>query len=173
MADGFPQSLFEQVYRRVPTDSDRTRLLVVRSALGLSDRDELWPVIMTLDHYTLENHRARHEILKALQSLPEQVQATISGVEASASAKADQAIARSVEKGAERLTRIVAERSRTTEDRISKRQLTVAATVGAVVALLCLGIGASGGYLVTEAQLTACTSETFITSDGRTGCYVD
>ena len=48
---GFPEDLFTQIYRRAPTEDDRARLMAVKAALGLSSRDELWPVLMVLDHY--------------------------------------------------------------------------------------------------------------------------
>lgn len=173
MADVLPLTLFEQIYRRAPSDADRNRLLNVKSAMGLSNNDELWPLIMTLDHYTVANMSGRREILKAVDGLPEKVKSTISGVEASASAKIEQAIARAVERGAEKLTRIVVERSQSSVDRISKRQLAVAASIGAMVALLCLVAGAGSGYLITTNLIDICTGETFSTVNGRVGCYTE
>lgn len=41
MADDIPETLFEQIYRRAPSQADKDRLLGVKASLGLSDRDEL------------------------------------------------------------------------------------------------------------------------------------
>lgn len=172
MADGIPDTLFEQIYSRAPTGADRARLLRVKAALGLSDRDELWPVILTLDHYTAANQQARQETIKALRALPEQVKATIAEAETAAAGKADQAVARAVEKGADQLTQIVVKRSETTTDRISKRQFITAATIGGLIALICLGAGAAGGYLAAS-RGGVCTDKFFATSAGRIGCFID
>lgn len=172
MADEFPETLFELIYRRAPSDSDRARLRDVRAGLGLSDRDEIWPVLMTLDHYALANAAARREIVRAVDSLPGQVTAAVAGVEKAVAAKADQAIARAVEKAADRLAQTVVQRSQATADRISKRQFMTAASLGGIVALVCLGAGGVGGYLVTRSLLDTCTSEGFTSEEGR-WCFMD
>jgi hypothetical protein len=173
MTDDFPQTLFEKIYRRAPSETDRNRLLNVKSGMGLSDNDELWPVIMTLDYYTAASMSGRREILKAVEELPEKIKSTVEGIDALVSERADHAIADAVERSAEKITQIVVRRSQKTEDRISKRQVTVAASIGAVVALLCIVAGAGVGYLLTTNLTDICISETFNTTEGRVGCYIE
>lgn len=173
MTEEFPLDLFERVYRRAPSDTDRNRLLNVKLGLGLSDRDELWPVIMTLDHYTKVNNSARIEIVKAVEGLPDQLKAAVVGTQAAAAEKADQAVARAVEKGMERLTQAVVERSQTAAGQVSKRHLIVAACFGGIVAMACLGAGAWTGYFVAASKLDTCTSKGFLTTEGRMGCFID
>lgn len=48
------ESLFQAIYNRAPDDNDRRRLLAAQKAMGLSDNDEMWPVIITLDHYSCQ-----------------------------------------------------------------------------------------------------------------------
>lgn len=128
---------------------------------------------MTLDHYTVATSRGRRDILKAVEDLPAKVDTVVAKVENAATAKADKAIAKAVERGAQTLTQIVVKRSRTTADRISKRQFVTAATVGGVIAVLCVGAGAAGGYIGAEHYLDICIGDTFKLSSGRTGCYLD
>jgi hypothetical protein len=184
MSDNFPQTLFENIYRRAPTEADKNRLLNAKSGMGLSDNDELWPVIMTLDYYTSANLYARREILKAVEGLPEMVnkaveglpemvKSTAEGIEAFFSEKADDAIANAVERGTEKLSQIVVKRSQITEDRISKRKLIVAASVGAVIAFSCLITGAGIGYLLTTSFSNICMTEAFDTTNGRIACFIE
>ena len=62
-----PVDLFIQVYRRAPTEQDRARLMAVKAGLGLSPRDELWPVILVLDHYDRAIRAGRAATLKDVQ----------------------------------------------------------------------------------------------------------
>ena len=43
-----PEDLFYYLYKRAPSQADMDRLIAVKSLLGLSTRDELWPLI-TMD----------------------------------------------------------------------------------------------------------------------------
>lgn len=172
MPEEFPVSLFEMLYRRTPGEQEKTRLLGVKAALGLSDRDEFWPVIMTLDHYSLINTAARRDIIRAMETLPDQVKAVISNSERAFALKADQATAHAVEKGAEQLAQII-HRFQVTADRFGKRQFMIAASIGAIAALLCLGAGGAGGYFVTTSLMDMCTSKIFRTEEQRLGCYID
>ena len=61
----FPEDLFTQIYRRALTAEDRTRLLAIKAGLGLSPRDEMWPVILVLDHYDTSIRAGRSATVKA------------------------------------------------------------------------------------------------------------
>ena len=65
-----PETLFAQIYGRATTAADRERLVRVKAGLGLAEQDELWPVLMVLDHYSATTTAARGEILKALANMP-------------------------------------------------------------------------------------------------------
>lgn len=172
MADTVPENLFEQLNRRTLTPADRSRLVAVKSALRLSESDELWPLIMTLDHYAATTTAARNTILKALAEMPAKVEVAVKASETAASRNASQAVARAVEQGVVRLSSIVAKRSETTADRISKRQFLTAATIGGLGAIACIGVGWTAAHFYFETQLNICTGEIFRVSGGGVGCYL-
>lgn len=171
MPDNIPETLFEQLNRRCLTAADRRRLLDVKSALRLSDHDELWPLIMTLDRYTVISSNAQNKILTALADMPAKVETAVKASEHAATRNANHAVARAVEHGVELLCSIVLTRSETTADRISKKRLVTAATIGGLVALLIFGLGATGAYQVIDSVFGICTGDTFELSDGRSGCF--
>lgn len=176
MDEKFPESTFQLIYRRAPLEHDRIRLLGVKSALGLSDNDEMWPLLLTLDQYSASFNQGRHDILVAVDGMQAKITAAVGKVDQSLEAKANLVMAGVVDKGVERLLRTV-QQTADTADRISKKQFMTAAGLGAVVALLCLVVGGAVGYIISN-QVTAnrsdiCTSASFITSDKRLGCYLD
>jgi hypothetical protein len=173
MADQIPMSLFEQIFRRAPTESERQRLLRIKSALGLSERDELWPIIITMELYAGANLHARRDIVKAVNGLPGTIKKTVTSIEAHAQTKIDAATTQAIELGTEKLRQVIVQRSRASEDHITRQQMSIAATIGAVVALLCLCVGAGAGYLLAKSINDICTTEAFAVNDGRQGCYVD
>lgn len=168
---GFPEDLFTQLYRRAPTDDDRARLLAIKAGLGLSSRDELWPIMLALDHNerTIRAGRAAimrdvDRVLDALKSVPDRAGPI-------AAAEAQTAIARIIEEASDKIARASAQKSITTADRISRRQFIVAAVVGALVAVCLAGAAAWGMYLFLEAR-GLCAEPPFLTGDGRVGCFI-
>jgi hypothetical protein len=166
-----PEDLFTQIYRRAPTAQDRARLLGVKAGLGLSPRDELWPVIMVLDYYDrairsgrIDTLRDVERVLDALKAIPERVGPI-------ASAEAQKAIARIIKDASEEIARTAAQQSITTADRISRRQLIVAAVIGALIAVCLAGAAAWGTYLFLEAR-GLCAEPPFLTDGGQIGCFV-
>lgn len=167
----FPEDLFAQIYRRAPTADDRARLMAVKAGLGLSPRDELWPVILVLDHYdrAIRSGRAAtlrdvDRVLDALKSVPDRVGPI-------AAAEAQKTIARLIERASDQIARDAAQKSITTADRISRRQFIVAAVVGALIAVCLAGAAALGMYLFLEAR-GLCAEPPFLTNDGRVGCFI-
>jgi len=173
MADQIPTSLFEQIFGRAPTQDDRHRLLGIKSALGLSDRDELWPIIMTLDHYTRVNVSAKRQVLEAVDRLPTTIKTTVSNIESHAKAETDVATAAAIERGTDKLQRVIVRRAQETEDRISRRQMIVAASIGAVVALVCLAVGAGLGYYAAISLNDICSTDPVPSINQRVGCFID
>lgn len=167
----FPEDLFTQIYRRALTDDDRARLMAVKAGLGLSPRDELWPVILVLDHYdrAIRSGRAAtlrdvERVLDALKSVPERAGPI-------AVAEAQKAIARIIDEASDKIARASTQKSITTADRISRRQFIVAALIGAISAA-CLAVAAAWGmYLVLEAR-GLCAEPPGRARDGSIVCFV-
>ncbi|WP_375700291.1 hypothetical protein [Pseudophaeobacter sp. TrK17] len=166
-----PEDLFTLIYRRAPTEQDRARLLAVKAGLGLSPRDEMWPVMLVLDHYerTIRSGRTAtlrdvERVLDALKSVPDRAGPI-------ATAEAQKAIARIIENASDQIARDSVQKSTTTADRISRRQFIVAAIVGALIAVCLAGAAAWGMYLLLEAR-GLCAEPPFLTGDGRVGCFI-
>lgn len=166
-------NLFQQIYGRAMTSADRDRLIRVKAGLGLSEHDELWPVIMVLDHYSATTAAARVEILKALATLPETLNASLALLEQAAGRKADAAIARAVETGIDKLSRIVVTRSQTTADNVSGRQKITAAIIGGLLALVFMVVGGAGAYFYVDSQIGICVDPAGMTAEGRMACFVE
>lgn len=168
-----PASRFQELYERAMTTADRNRLIRVKAALRLSENDELWPIIMTLDHYSATTAAARVEILKALATLPETLNASLALLEQAAGRKADAAIARAVETGIDKLFRVVVTRSQTTADNVSGRQKITAAIIGGLLALVFMGVGGAGAYFYVDSQIGICVDPAGMTPVGRLACFVE
>lgn len=167
----FPDDLFQQLYKRAPSDADRDRLIAVKAGLGLSPRDEMWPVIMTLDHYAATNQSARtatvkeiRVILDALKDIPEKAGPI-------ANAAAQKAIADLIKEASEKIAKQSAERSVTTAERISQRQWFLAMIAGGILATALAIAGATAMYFVLDAR-GICAEAPFPTRDGDIGCIV-
>ncbi len=173
MPDTIPETLFEQLYRRALTADDRRRLLDVKSALRLSDHDELWPLIMTLDHYSVIISAAENKIIQVFDEQLADVEAAVKASETAAIRNADRAVARAVQKGVEQLGTILAKkRSETTPARIIKKQFAIAATIGGLAAVAFLGIGWTAAHYYFETNFNICTGHVFRITDGGLGCYL-
>ena len=46
------ETLFQQIYDRQPSDEDRRRLLAAQKAMGLSDDDATWSMLIAFDFYS-------------------------------------------------------------------------------------------------------------------------
>lgn len=170
MSDTFPETLFEQLYRRAPTSADRRRLLDVKSALRLSEHDELWPLIMTLDHYSVIISTAENKIVNVFAEQLVCVEDAIKAYETAAIRNADRAVARAVQTGVEQLGTILAKRSETTPARIQKKQFAIAATIGGLAAVAFLGIGWTAAHYYFETSFNICTGRVFRITSGGLGC---
>ncbi|MDO9527263.1 MAG: hypothetical protein Q7J57_17280 [Gemmobacter sp.] len=172
MAEALPETLFQQIYGRAPSDADRARLIRVKAGLGLSERDELWPIMLALDHYSRTTDIGRREILTALESLPERTQAAVRGVENEARVKSDRAVAQAVEKAAERISyQVVMHNQSTADTQSEKKKLVLGITTG-VLALVFMGLGAVIAWFYVELHIGMCSGPKGRSSDGSTICYV-
>lgn len=166
----FPEDLFTQLYRRAPTDDDRARLLAIKGGLGLSPRDELWPVILVLDYYDRAIRAGRAATLRDVERVLDDLKAVPDRAGPIANAEAQKAVARLIEQASDKIARNAAQKSITTADRISRRQFIAAAVVGALIAVCLAGAAAWGMYLFLEAR-GLCAEPPFLTDDGRVGCF--
>jgi hypothetical protein len=167
----FPEDMFTQIYRRAPTDDDRARLQAVKAGLGLSPRDELWPVILVLDHYDCAIRAGRAATLRDVERVLNELKAIPERAGPIAAAEAKKAIALIVEEASDKIARVAAQKSMTTADRISRRQFIVATLVGALMAVCLAGAAAWGMYLFLEAR-GLCAEPPFLTGDRRVGCFI-
>lgn len=168
---GIPEDLFTQIYRRAPTEQDRARLMAIKAALGLSPRDELWPVILVLDHHVRAIQEGRAATLRDVERVLDELKAIPDRAGPIAAAEAEKAIARLIEQASDKIARNAAQKSITTADRISRRQFIVAAIVGALLAVNLAGAAAWGMYLLLEAR-GLCAEPPFLTDGGQIGCFV-
>ena len=171
MAD-FPEDLFEQLYRRAPTDNDRRRLLAVKASLGLSSRDEMWSIIMTLDHYAEVNQAGRHAIVKEVKSVLVEVK-SIPGTAGSIAAKAARrTIEAMIDAAADKIAKVAVKKTESRADTISRRKFITAAITGAVIVCAVGAIGAAAMHRYLEAK-GICAEPPFSTTSGDTACFVE
>lgn len=166
-----PEDLFTQIYRRAPTEQDRTRLTGIKAGLGLSVRDELWPVILVLDHYDRAIRSGRATTLKDVQRVLEALDTVPDRAGPIAAAEAQKAIAQLIEEASDKIAQASVQKSITTADRISRRQLISAAVVGALSAVCLAAAAASGTYVVLDAR-GLCTEPPGLTRGGSVACIV-
>ena len=166
-----PEDLFALIYRRAPTEQDRARLLAVKAGLGLSPRDEMWPVLMVLDYYERAIRSSRIETLRDVERVLDELKAIPERAGPIASAEAQKAIARIIKDASEEIARTAAQRSITTADRISRRQFIVAAIMGALIAVCFAGAAAWGTYVVLDAR-GICAEPPGRARDGSIVCFV-
>jgi hypothetical protein len=171
MGDEFPEDLFQQTYRRAPTDEDRDRLISVKASLGLSARDELWPLILVLDHHASTSAAARSatvkevkEVLQALKSVPEQAGPI-------AAAEAHKAIAKAVDEAADKIAKVAVKRSQTRAELLSKSQYLVTAIMGALLAVCLVAVGATTAWRLQEGR--GVCSEPATVQNGIEYCVID
>jgi hypothetical protein len=166
-----PEDLFTQIYRRAPTDEDRTRLLATKAGLGLSPRDELWPVLLVLDHYDRRIRAGHAATLLNLERVLEDLRAVPERAGPIADAEARKAIARLIDDASEKIARAATQTASATADRASRRKLIVAAIVGAISAACLAAAGAVGMYLFLEAR-GLCAEPPGRVGDGSIACIV-
>lgn len=167
----FPEDLFQQLYKRTPNDADRDRLIAVKSAMGLSPRDEMWAIIMTLDHYAATSQSARAASLKEVRAVLEALRKVPEEAGPIATAQAQKAVGEMIDKAADRISKVAVEKSKTRADRISKKQLITASIAGALIACCVAAAAAAATYFVIDAR-GICAEEPGKTKDGSLVCYV-
>ena len=173
MPDTLPETLFTQIYNRAPNDTDRARLIGVKAGLGLSERDELWPLILTLDFYNRTTDFGRRRIEEAVKVIPEQVRKAVLGVEEAARVKAETAIAQAVQHAVQRISKQLAESSQAAADTHTAKKKIFAGLIAGALALVFIGIGAVMTWLYIDGQVGMCSEPPGLTKDGSLACFVE
>jgi hypothetical protein len=167
----FPEDLFSQLYKRTPGEADRERLTSVKAALGLSSRDEMWPVIMVLDHYNRTISAGRSATVKEVKELLQSLKAVSESAGPIAEAEAQKAIQRLIGDASNKIAKASAEKSITTADRISKQQIIVATITGGLITIAVAVTAAAAMYLFLSKQ--GICSETPFMQNATQYCVVD
>lgn len=168
--DDFPKDLFQQLYLRSPNDADRNRLVAIKSNLGLSSHDEMWALIMTLDHYAAINQAARNIMIKEINVVLDQIKKIPERAGPVALAEAHKAIAQTVDGAAERISQLTVKKSETLAGRISKRQLMTAAIIGALITCAVAAAASTATYFFLDAY-GICGSSIVMTETGP-ACFL-
>lgn len=173
MPDTVPETLFAQIYNRAPNETDRARLIGVKAGLGLSERDELWPIILTLDHYSRTTDFGRRQMLEAAKAIPEQARVAVLGVETQARAKAETAIAQAVEEAVQKIAKQLAESSQAAADKLSAKRKIFARLIGGGLALVFMVLGAGMAWLYIGLQVGMCSEPPKAVKVGGLACFVE
>lgn len=167
----FPEELFSQLYRRAPTDVDRDRLLSVKASLGLSARDELWPLILALDHYTSTSQAARSATVKEAKYVIEALKEIPQKAGPIAAAEAQKAISKAVDQAADKIAKVSVTRTQAHAERLSKSQYITMLIAGAALAITLTFLGSFGTYQFLK--MTGICAEDPEIQNGIEFCVVD
>jgi uncharacterized protein YneF (UPF0154 family) len=177
MADEIPETLFEIIYNRAPTDADRKRLRGVKTGLGLSDRDELWAIIMVLDHYAVRIYLASKSISASVDNIPSETKAAITESMANMgkvfSHRNERSIAHAIDGLETQILQSMRQESRAIADRFNRKLIITVASVVSVISIFFITVGGFGGYWITTQLFEMCISDRIVKmSDGRSVCLV-
>lgn len=148
----FPEDLFEQIYRRAPTKADRARLIGVKAALGLSDRDELWPLIVVFDHYSQTVEYMRYALVDDVQNAIVKHANIMKKAGALADTQARRAVAEAISESAEKIAAISEAAIQSRADAISKRAMRRATFLGGALGVFLIGLTVAVTYSVMALQ---------------------
>ena len=148
----FPEDLFEQIYRRAPTKADRAHLIMVKAALGLSDRDELWPLLLVLDKYSQTFEYAGDYVVKEVSSEFSKFEQTLRKASALADTQARRAVAEAISESAEKIAAISEAAIQSRADAISQRAMRRAALMGGALGVFLIGLTVAVTYSVMALQ---------------------
>jgi hypothetical protein len=144
----FPEDLFEQIYRRAPTKADRARLIGVKAALGLSDRDELWPLILVFDHYCQTVEHARYALVYDIRNAIVKHANILKQAGALTDTQARRAVAEAISESAEKIAAISEAAIQSRADAISKSAMRRAALLGGALGVCLIGLTVAVTYSV-------------------------
>ncbi|NVO29365.1 hypothetical protein HJ526_18240 [Donghicola sp. C2-DW-16] len=167
-----PENLFEFLYRRMPTEEEKDRLLRIKEALGLSNRDEFWPLILVLEYYTRIFVAARFYLIKEVREEIQKLKQTLQKSGALAETQARAAVARAIDESAEQIAKRAGDAVEQRADLLSKRAWMRGAMLGGALGVGLMVIGAAATYGVVALHGICDGSKRHRDTQGATVCYV-
>lgn len=167
-----PEDLFYYLYKRAPSQADMDRLIAVKSLLGLSTRDELWPLILTLDHYSQTHIRARAQLVKEVNAEITRFEKIMAQSGRRAEIAAQKAVENMIDKSAAQIAEAAIAKATIPSALLAKQKLLSGIFIGTLLGLLFTAIGAGLMSLWFLSQGICDGPPNFQTSDGKIGCVV-
>lgn len=167
-----PENLFEFLYRRMPTEEEKARLLRIKEALGLSKRDEFWPLILVLEYYTRIFVAARFQLVKAVKKETQKLEKILQKSGSLAETHARAAVARAIDESAEQIAKRAGDAVEQRADLLSKRAWMRGAMLGGALGVGMMVIGAAATYGVVALHGICDGSERHRDTQGASLCYV-
>jgi Flp pilus assembly protein TadB len=126
---------------------------------------------MVLDHYNRTISAGRSATVKEIKELLQSLKAVSESAGPIAEAEAQKAIQKLIDDASDKIAKTSAEKSITTADRISRRQIIIASIAGGVIATAIAVTAAMAMYLVLDQQ--GICSETPFMQNATQYCVVD
>ena len=167
-----PENLFEFLYRRMPTEEEKDRLLRIKEALGLSKRDEFWPLILVLEYYTRFFIAAGFYLVKAVREETQKLEKILQRSGSLAETHARAAVARAIDESAELIAKRAGDAVEQRADLLSKRAWMRGAMLGGAFGVGLMVIGAAATYGVIALHGICDGSERLRGPQGAPACYV-
>ena len=167
-----PENLFEFLYSRMPTEEEKVRLLKIKEALGLSKRDEFWPLILVLEYYTRIFVAARFYLVKAVRKETQKLEKILQRSGSLAETHARTAVALAINESAELIAKRAGDAVEQRADLLSKRAWMRGAMWGGALGVGMMVIGAAAAYGVVALHGICDGSERLRDTQGASVCYV-
>ena len=167
-----PENLFEKVYGRMPTEKEKVRLLRIKVALGLSNRDEFWPLILVLEYYTRFFVAARFQLVKAVKKETQKLEKILQRSGSLAETHARAAVARAINESAELIAKRAGDAVEQRADLLSKRAWMRGAMLGGALGVGLMVIGAAATFGVVALHGICDGSKRLRDTQGASVCYV-
>lgn len=167
-----PENSFHYLYKRAPSQADMDRLMSVKALLGLSDHDELWPFILTMDHYSQIHVRARVQMVKEVNAGVTRFEKIMAQSGHRAEIEAQKAVANMIDKSATRIAEAAVQKATIPSALRAQQKLTSGIFIGGVLALIFTTIGAGLMYFWLFTQGICEDSAKRLNGDIRLTCVV-
>lgn len=167
-----PENLFEKVYGRMPSEEEKIRLLRIKEALGLSKRDEFWPLLLVLEYYTRFFLAARRHLVKAVNKEIRKLEKILQRSGSLAETQARAAVAQAIDQSAEQIAKRAGDAVEQRADLLSKRAWMRGAMLGGALGVGMMVIGAAATYGAIALHGICDGSERHRDTQGASVCYV-
>lgn len=168
----YPENLFAQIYERASTKAERARLMRIKAALGLSDRDEFWPLLLVLDHYLQWIEAARRALVADVDNAIIKHAHLMKQAGGLADEKASRAVAKAIAESTDKIAAISEAAIQSRADEMSNRALRRAALLGGALAVCLMGAAALVTYGVMALNGICAGPDRYLTPSGPQVCEV-